>query len=208
MRNQHISVPEAVHTLAGGGMIILCDHPDRENEGDFVVAAELATVEHINTFVRDGRGLVCCPLEPERARQLELGPQAAENHALHGTQFTVSIDAAACSGSGISIHDRVITIRALADPGSNPDSFVRPGHIFPLTGHPEGVRGRAGHTEATIALLKLAQLRPVGVICEIISDSGAMATGSELVALAKKLNIAILSVDAIQEYLHEQNKQY
>ena len=207
MKNSRcISVEKAVTELARGNMIILCDHPERENEGDFVVAAELITDWHINTMIREGRGLVCCPIEQQTATRLDLPPQSAHNNALHGTRFTVSIDASHCHGSGISVHDRVTTIRALTNIASTSHDFVRPGHVFPIIAHNTGLAGRHGHTEATVELLKLAQLQPIGVICEIIADSGLMADDNELTTMAKKINIGIITVDEVNDYLININK--
>lgn len=194
------SVDEAIREIKQGNLLIICDHPDRENEGDFFIAAEKITIDGLNIMIQQGRGLVCCPLTPEVASQLELGPQATQNTSLHHTQFTVSVDSARCDGSGIPSADRVRTITTLANPATTAHDLVRPGHIFPIVSHEQGITGRTGHTEAAIALLELAGLRPVGVICEIISDNGEMAHTEQLETLATELAIKIVHVQQIQKY--------
>ena len=198
-----ISVPEAVQEIAKGNMLILCDHPHRENEGDFIIAAEKATVDALNTMIQLGRGLVCCPLTIKTAERLALPPQSETNTALHGTQFTVSVDAKACAGSGISAHDRVLTIHTLANRNACAEDFVRPGHVFPIVGHRGGVRYRPGHTEATLALLELAGKELVGVVCEIINDNGSMANAEELQRLSRQLGIGIITIEEIIQYIKE-----
>ena len=208
MGNAHQrATPQLVRTLENivasvqrGEMIIITDHPRRENEGDFFVAAQCVTPQQINTMISCGRGMVCCPISARAARTLRLKAQTRRNHALHGTQFTVSVDAADCRGSGISAHDRAHTIRTLANPACRPEHLVRPGHIFPIVGHPSGLEARGGHTEAALALLELAQLPLVGVICEIINDHGEMARGQQLVDIARAQNMAIVSVEDIMHY--------
>lgn len=191
---------DVVRAVRQGEGVIICDHPDRENEGDFFIAAEKITVPILNIFIQRGRGLVCCPLTQAIATRLELGPQVAHNTSLYNTQFTVSIDSAHCEGSGIPSVDRVLTITSIANPRTTPRDFVRPGHLFPIVSHPEGIVGRSGHTEAAIALLTLAGLAPVGAICEIVGDNGEMAGTGELQRLASELGMKLVEVDHIREY--------
>lgn len=194
------SIAEALSEIEQGNLLIICDHPERENEGDFFIAAEKITIAALNIMIQRGRGLVCCPITPAIAARLELGPQTAHNTSLHHTQFTVSVDSARCAGSGIPSADRADTIAALAHPSTTARDLVRPGHIFPIVSHARGITARAGHTEAAVALLALANLQPVGVICEIISDNGEMAHTEQLEILAKELEIKIVHVQDIQEH--------
>ena len=203
-------IATAIAAVRAGELLIICDNPERENEGDFFIAAEKITVQTLNTIIQLGRGLVCCPLTFDTTDRLALVPQATKNTSLHNTQFTVSVDSRYCAGSGISVIDRVSTIRALADSNTIANDFVRPGHIFPIMAHRGGLAKRDGHTEAAIALLVLAHLAPVGVICEIISDTGEMATMDELEVLASTLNIGIVHVHNIKQYylaVHGKNNE-
>lgn len=184
-----------------GRMIIITDHPHRENEGDFFVAAEHIDSQLVNTMLRDGRGMICCPVSQHIARTLRLTPQIRRNRALHGTRFTVSVDSRTCAGSGISAIDRAHTIKTLSCPNSRAHDLVRPGHVFPIVANPRGLDARPGHTEAAVALLRLAHLRPVGVICEIIAEDGTMARGEVLRASAKRWKMPIISVAEIMKYL-------
>ncbi|MGQ9699329.1 MAG: 3,4-dihydroxy-2-butanone-4-phosphate synthase, partial [Armatimonadota bacterium] len=147
------SIPEAIEELRAGRMLILLDDEDRENEGDLIMAAECITPEDVNFITKHARGLLCCPMSPERADELDLDFMSARNTALHGTAFTVSVDAIHGTTTGISASDRATTIRALADPKTKPEDLARPGHIFPLRAVPGGVLRRAGHTEAVVDLL-------------------------------------------------------
>ena len=198
-----IDIATAIDVVQRGELLIICDHPERENEGDFFVAAEKMTVQALNIMIQYGRGLVCCPLTSDIATRLKLEPQTERNTSLHHTQFTVSIDSRYCDGSGISSIDRARTITSLADARATADDFVRPGHIFPIVSHSEGITKRGGHTEAAIALLQLADLASVGVICEIIADSGHMANEAQLQRLASTLNIGIVHVEQIKRYYME-----
>ena len=168
-------VETALEELRQGRMVILMDDADRENEGDLVVAAEKCTAETVNFMTRYARGLVCVPLTPERLRQLNLPLMSAENTALHGTAFTVSVDAARGTTTGISAQDRARTVQVLVDPASTPDDLVRPGHVFPLRAEPGGVLKRVGQTEGSVDLCRLAGLKPAAVICEIMNEDGSMA---------------------------------
>ena len=192
-------VAAAAAQLAAGGMIIVTDHAARENEGDLVIAAEHATPAAVNFMVTHGRGLVCVPLTAQRAAQLGLPPMAAENSALHGTAFTVSVDYRYGTTTGTSAGDRAATIVALADAAATAQEFARPGHVFPIIGDPGGVRARPGHTEAAIELMRLAGCRPVAVICEIMAADGSMAGGTELRELAQRHRLPVVSVDEVAE---------
>ncbi len=191
----------ALEAVGDGKMIIITDSPQRENEGDFFIAAQYSSPQLINRMIRYGRGMVCCPVSHRVARRLHLYPQSRHNRALHGTRFTVSVDARSCRGSGISTADRSESIRVLSDPVSVPRNLVRPGHISPIVGHRRGLLARPGHTEAALALLALAGLHPVGVICEIIADDGTMAQGEQLQKLARRWNMPVISVEEIIDYL-------
>lgn len=169
------SIEDALTDIQAGKIVIVVDNEDRENEGDFIMAAEKVTAEAINFMARHGRGLICLPAMPERLQELELDMMVNSNTALHGTPFTVSIDALYGVTTGISTSDRAETIRQFVDPKTRPESFGRPGHIFPLKAMPGGVLRRAGHTEATVDLARLAGLYPAGVLCEILNEDGTMA---------------------------------
>jgi 3,4-dihydroxy 2-butanone 4-phosphate synthase/GTP cyclohydrolase II len=200
-----VSAQEAARQLARGDMLILIDNEERENEGDFVIAAEHVTAEAVNLMVTRGRGLVCAPLTAERARELGLGLQAENNTALHGTNFTVSVDAVEGTTSGISTADRAQTIRVLADEDARPEDLGRPGHIFPIVSATGGVTERAGHTEAIVDLLRIGGGKPVGVLCEILNDDGSMARLPELMDLAEELGMSIARVDDVVRYRAQQH---
>ena len=187
-------IPSALEALRDGRVIIVVDDEDRENEGDFVVAGEHAGAETINFLSREGRGLVCVAATRERLRALELGPMVAENTAPLGTSFTVSVDAAEGTTTGISAHDRARTIAVLVDPASRPRDLNRPGHVFPLAAQPGGVLQRAGHTEAVVDLCRLAGLRPAGVLCEILDEDGTMARLPRLREIAGRFGLLIVSI--------------
>jgi len=189
-----ITIEEAIERIKAGRMLIIVDDEDRENEGDLVIAAEHATPEAINFMARVARGLICVPITEERAKALNLTPMAPENTALHGTNFTVSVDAARGVTTGISAYDRAHTIQVLIDENSTPDDLARPGHVFPIVARPGGVLRRAGHTEAAVDLARLAGLKPAGVICEIMNDDGSMARLPELERLAKEHDLGIVKI--------------
>jgi len=180
-------VEDAIEDLKKGKVIIVVDDEDRENEGDFVCAAEFATPQVVNFMTMHGRGMICAAMSNAVADRLELDLMVSENTSAHGTQFTVTVDAKEGISTGISAYDRSVTLRKLADPESKADDFVKPGHIFPLRSKDEGVLRRAGHTEAAVDLCKLAGLQPVGVICEILKDDGTMARFPDLIEIAKKI---------------------
>jgi 3,4-dihydroxy 2-butanone 4-phosphate synthase / GTP cyclohydrolase II len=194
------SIEKAMERLAAGGLVIMRDDEGRENEGDLVGAASLATPEMVNFMVRHARGLVCQPVTAEVARRLELGPQAPENTDSHGTAFTVSVDAADGITTGISAEDRAVTARVVADGTSVPQDLRRPGHMFPLIARPGGVLERAGHTEGSVDLLRLAGLVPSALICEILNEDGTMARGPQLERLAVEWDMPLVSVADIAAY--------
>jgi 3,4-dihydroxy 2-butanone 4-phosphate synthase/GTP cyclohydrolase II len=181
-------------------MVILIDDEDRENEGDLVLAAEKVTPDAINFMARHARGLICATLTPERADALHLGPMAHENTASFGTAFTVSVDAVAGVATGISAADRATTVRAIIDPATKPGDLARPGHVFPIRAQPGGVLKRAGQTEGSVDLARLAGLMPAGVICEIMNDDGTMARVPELKAFARRHGLKIVTIKDLIEY--------
>ncbi|MBR9977894.1 MAG: bifunctional 3,4-dihydroxy-2-butanone-4-phosphate synthase/GTP cyclohydrolase II [Bacteroidetes bacterium] len=199
MAHQFNTIDEAIDAIRAGEVIIIVDDEERENEGDFVCAAEKTTPEIVNFMVRHGRGMVCVPLTEERMDQLQLGMMVDGNTALHGTNFTVTVDYVHGTTTGISASDRAATIRALADPETRPTDLARPGHIFPLKAVAGGVLRRAGHTEAVVDLARMADLQPVGVVCEILKEDGTMARTTELFALAKEFNLRIITVNQLIE---------
>jgi 3,4-dihydroxy 2-butanone 4-phosphate synthase/GTP cyclohydrolase II len=186
MQSGFSSTEELVADIKAGRMVVLVDDENRENEGDLCMAAELCTAEHINFMAKFGRGLICVSLDGARCDALDLGPQASENTSLHGTAFTVSVDARKNVTTGISAADRAETVRVLVDPGARPQDLVRPGHIFPLRAREGGVLVRAGQTEGSVDLSRLAGLKPAGVICEIMNDDGTMARVPHLLELCKQ----------------------
>jgi 3,4-dihydroxy 2-butanone 4-phosphate synthase / GTP cyclohydrolase II len=200
------TVEEALQDFRGGKILIVVDDEDRENEGDFVLAAEKATPEAINFFTREGRGVVCAPITFEHARELNLEPMVDDNTSLHETPFTVSIDYLPEATTGVSAAERAATIKALTDLSATAKSFGRPGHIFPLRAVDGGVLRRAGHTEAVIDLCKLAGLYPAGALCEILDADGTMARGQRLMEIANKFHLKIITVRALIEYRMQREK--
>lgn len=198
------TVEEAIKDIRAGKLLIVVDDEDRENEGDFIAAAELITPEKINFMARYGRGLICAPLTEERCDELDLEMMVTKNTSIHSTPFTVSIDLLGhgCT-TGISAHDRAKTIQRLCDASAKPEEFGRPGHIFPLRSRNRGVLRRAGHTEASVDLARLAGLYPAGVLVEIMNEDGSMARLPELIELAKEHDLKIISVAALISYLLE-----
>src|SRR6185437_2094928 len=179
-------VADIVAEIKAGRMVILVDEEDRENEGDLVLAADAVTPEAINFMARYGRGLVCMPITEERARALNLAPMTPVNRSVHGTNFTVSIEAARGVTTGISAADRAHTIRVACAPDAKPEDIVHPGHVFPLVAQQGGVLARAGHTEACCDLARLAGHSPAAVLCEIMNDDGTMARLPDLVVFARR----------------------
>ena len=198
------SIETAIETIRQGGIIIVVDDEDRENEGDFICAAETVTPEKIN-FMLGGRGLLCVTLTEDAARRLDLAPAAKSSTALQNTAFTVSVDHVGTT-TGISAPERATTIAALADPAARPEDFARPGHIFPIVGREGGVLIRAGHTEASIDLAALAGLAPAGVLIEILNEDGSMARRDDLAKLAQQHDMPMITIaDLIRyRYRHEQ----
>jgi 3,4-dihydroxy 2-butanone 4-phosphate synthase/GTP cyclohydrolase II len=194
------SIEDAIKDIKKGKCIILVDDEDRENEGDLVIAAEKVTPQAINFMAKHARGLICLALTPERVEELQLPQQAVENTATFGTAFTVSIDARKDVTTGISAADRATTIRVAIDPKSKPSDLARPGHIFPLKAQQGGVLKRAGQTEGSVDLARLAGLSPAGVICEIMNEDGTMARVPELTKFAKRHKIKMLTIKALIEY--------
>ncbi|MCX6136053.1 MAG: bifunctional 3,4-dihydroxy-2-butanone-4-phosphate synthase/GTP cyclohydrolase II [Ignavibacteriales bacterium] len=200
------SIDEAVAELAAGKIVIVVDDEDRENEGDFIVAARFITPEIINFFTKMGRGIVCAPITAERAAELELDLMVEANTSLHETPFTVSIDYLHGTTTGVSASDRAATVRALIDPQTQAVDLARPGHIFPLKASPGGVLRRAGHTEAVVDLCQLAGLEPAGVLVEIMNDDGTMARVPQLEAIARQHELKIITVRDLIEYRMRREK--
>jgi 3,4-dihydroxy 2-butanone 4-phosphate synthase / GTP cyclohydrolase II len=188
------SIDAALDALRAGRTIIVVDDEARENEGDFVVAAEKVTPEAVNFISRHGRGLICLAATRERLRALDLQPMVADNSASLGTAFTVSIDAARGITTGISAYDRARTVAVFLDPASGPGDLARPGHLFPLEARPGGVLQRAGHTEAVVDLCRTAGLAPAGLLCEILDEDGSMARGARLRAIADRFGLLLISI--------------
>ena len=195
-----IPIEEAIRRYRDGEMLILVDDENRENEGDLVIAAEHATAEAVNFMAVHGRGLICVPITEERARELQLSPMCPENTALHGTHFTISVDAMHGITTGISAHDRAETIRLMVDEATRPEDLARPGHIFPLIARDGGVLRRAGHTEATVDLARLAGLRPAAVLCEILNEDGTMSRLPHLEVFGKTHDLPIVNIADLIEY--------
>lgn len=194
------SIPEILDDLRAGKMIILVDDEDRENEGDLVIAADKVTPEAINFMATFGRGLICMPLTPERIEALDLPPMTKKNTSPFETAFHVSIEATTGVTTGISAHDRARTIQVAADPNSKPGDLVRPGHVFPLRARKGGVLVRAGQTEGSVDLMKLAGMNPSAVICEIMSEDGTMARMPELDVFSEQHDMKICTIEAIIQY--------
>ena len=192
-------IPEIIADIRAGRMVILVDEEDRENEGDLVVAADVVTPDIVNFMARFGRGLVCMPITEERARQLDLAPMTQVNRSVHGTNFTVSIEAASGVTTGISAADRAHTIRVAGAPNAGPADIVQPGHVFPLVADRGGVLARAGHTEACCDLAGLAGFSPAAVLCEIMKNDGTMARLPDLVEFAR---LHGLKIGAITDLIH------
>ena len=195
------TIESALEDLRQGKLLIVVDDEDRENEGDFITAAHNVTPEIINFMSKHGRGLICAPITEQRCDELNLNLMVQNNTVLHQTPFTVSVDLRGhgCT-TGISAHDRAKTVQALINPDTKPDDLGRPGHIFPLRARNEGVLRRAGHTEATVDLARLAGFEPAGVLVEIMNDDGTMARLPELREIAKKFDLKIISIKDLIEY--------
>ena len=194
------SIPEAVEDFKEGKFLIVVDDEDRENEGDFITAAELITPEKVNFMLKYGRGVLCAPISMERCRELNLPHQVEENTSMLGTPFTVTVDKLEGCSTGVSASDRAATIRALADPASTPETFGRPGHINPLYAQNKGVLRRAGHTEAAIDLARMAGLQPAAALIEIMNEDGTMARMPQLIEVAEKFGLKIISIRDLIAY--------
>lgn len=198
--------PAVAHYRSGGFLIVL-DDESRENEGDLIIAGEHASVEKIAFMVRHTSGLICVPMTNERADALGLPLMVArkESSERHGTAYTISVDYALGTTTGISAHDRSLTINKLADPTSTDTDFLRPGHVFPLRSHDAVLGGRRGHTEATIALCRLAGCSPVGAICELVrGQDGSMARFDDCIRFGKEHSIPVITIEDIQNYITSQ----
>ena len=193
------TIPEALEALRAGQVILVTDDPDRENEGDFICAAQHATPENVNLMASRGRGLICMPMAGELCDRLELPAMVSRNTDNHETAFTVSIDHADTS-TGISAFDRSLTAMKCVDPQARPEDFRRPGHMFPLRAREGGVLERSGHTEATVDLCRLAGLSPCGLCCEIMADDGRMMRTPELKRLAQELGLIFITIADLQAW--------
>lgn len=200
------TVEEAVRDIRKGRCIIVVDDECRENEGDLVMAAEKVTPQAINFMAKEARGLICVALLPDRIESLKLPPMIADNTALHKTAFTVSVDAARNVTTGISAHDRALTVKLLIDANTCPQDLARPGHIFPIRAKEGGVLVRAGHTEATVDMARIAGLRPAGVMCEIMKNDGTMARVPDLLKFAEKHRLKIITIKDLIEYRRKKEK--
>ncbi|MBR2586654.1 MAG: 3,4-dihydroxy-2-butanone-4-phosphate synthase [Thermoguttaceae bacterium] len=205
MASRLSTIDEAIAAIRRGELIIVMDDEDRENEGDLICAAETVTPEHINFMVTHGRGMVCMPVLPELCAKFDLGQMVQDNTAPLGTAFTVTVDHISCK-TGITAQERAATIRALADPKSKITDFVRPGHIFPLEAKEGGVLRRAGHTESVIDLTRLAGMRPCGVLCEILDDTGNRANTETLMKMAEEYRLKIITVADLIKYRRQREK--
>ena len=199
------SIEAAVEAIAQGQVVIVMDAEDRENEGDFICAAEKVTPEIVNFMITHGRGQLCMPVLPEVCQRLELRPMVDRNTAPLGTEFTVPVDHCSCR-TGITAQERAATILAIVDSKSKPIDFVRPGHLFPLMAKEGGVLRRAGHTEAAVDLTRLAGVRPAGVLCEILDEQGDRAQREQLYALAEKWKLKIITIEELIRYRRHREK--
>ena len=195
------TIEEAIDDIRKGKVIIVVDDENRENEGDFIAAAEQVTPEMINFMTKNGRGLICAPLTEDRCEELELTMMVENNTVMHNTQFTVSVDLIGhgCT-TGISVQDRAKTVRALTDPKTRPVDLGRPGHIFPIKAKNGGVLRRTGHTEAAVDFARLAGFRPAGILVEILNEDGTMARLPQLAEVAKKYDLKLVSIEDLVAY--------
>src|SRR4051812_14083023 len=199
-------IESVVHDLQKGKMVIVVDDADRENEGDLLMAAQFVTPESVNFMAKFGRGLICVPTTSDRLQQLGIERMVQQNRETFKTDFQISVDAARGITTGISAGDRAQTIKIMADPTALPDDLVQPGHVFPLRARPGGVLQRAGHTEAAVDLVQLAGCRPIGVICEVMSEDGSMARLPELLKFAKKHRLRICTIEDLIKYRRTREK--
>ncbi len=194
------SLARALHELKSGRFILVCDSESREDEADLIMAAQFAETSHVNFMINNCRGLICVPMAASIAKKLDLPLMVREHTGTFETAFTVSVDVKKGTHTGISSHDRALTIRALSDPKAAPQDFARPGHIFPLIAWEEGVLVRPGHTEASVDLMKLAGLLPVAVLCETLDENGVALKGALLREFAAKFNIPIITIEDLIAY--------
>ncbi len=194
---------DALAALQRGHFIIITDACDRENEGDLVFAAQFVDEKKIAFMLEHTSGIICVAMEEERLSELSLGPMVEKNTSKHTTPFTVPVDATNIEDNGVSARDRALTIRTLLE--GKASELVRPGHVFPLRAHPQGVLGRAGHTEASVDICKLAGLYPAGVLCELMNKDGTMMRGEELQQFHKHFKIPLITIDQIKDYLRTKN---
>lgn len=199
------TIQEAIEDIREGKIIVVIDDPDRENEGDLLMAADMVTGEAINFMAKYGRGLICMPIEEKRMKELNINPMVINNTDNHETAFTVAIDHVDTT-TGISAFERALTIKKVLE-DSKPEDFRRPGHVFPLIAKEEGVLKRIGHTEAAVDLAKLAGLKPAGVICEVMSEDGTMARTPELIEFAKTHNLKIITIADLVEYRKKEEEK-
>ena len=199
------TIEAAVEAISRGEIIVVMDDEQRENEGDFICAAEKVTPEIVNLMITHGRGLPCVPILPEVCRRLDLSPMVDLNTAPLGTSFTVPVDHRDCR-TGITAQERALTVRAIVDPESKVSDFVRPGHMYPLEAKEGGVLRRAGHTEAAVDLARMAGLRPAGLLCEILSENGDRATRRELMELARRFKLEIITIEDLIRYRRRSEK--
>ena len=206
MTQKFSDIESAIEDLRAGKIIIVVDDEDRENEGDFIGAAQMVSPEMINFMAKHGRGLICVALERSRLEELKIRPMVDDNTAKLGTAFTVSVDYIHGTTTGISAYDRAKTVEALVNPDTKPEDLARPGHIFPLIAVAGGVLHRAGHTEASVDLAKLAGLYPAGVLCEIMDEDGSMARLPQLQKTAEKFGLKIITIADLIEYRRRKEK--
>src|SRR5437899_2125504 len=206
MKTAFDSIEAVIEDLRKGKMVIVVDDADRENEGDLIMAAEHATPETVNFMAKHGRGLICVPTTAERLQQLGVERMVLQNRETFKTDFQISVDAARGITTGISAADRAQTIRRMAEPTAVPEDLVQPGHVFPLRARPGGVLQRAGHTEAAVDLTKLAGLRPIGVICEIMNDDGSMARLPALRKFARRHRLKLCTIADLIEHRRTREK--
>ncbi len=206
MERKFNTIEEAIEDIRHGKMIIVVDDEDRENEGDLIMAAELARPEDVNFMAKEGRGMICVSITEKRAKELDLDLMVNRNTAMHNTNFTVTVDYKKGTTTGISAFDRAATIRALTYSSIKPEDFARPGHIFPLIAKKGGVLKRTGHTEAAMDLAHLAGLKPSGVLCEIMNEDGSMARVPQLFIFAEKFNLKIITIADLIEFRRRKEK--
>lgn len=205
MSQKPSSIDSAVEAILRGEVVIVMDDENRENEGDFICAAEKATPEVVNFMLVHGRGQVCMPVLPEVCQRLDLPPMVDQNTAPFGTSFTVPVDHRSCH-TGVTAREKALTIHAIIDPDSKPSDFVRPGHLFPLEAKEGGVLRRAGHTECAVDLARMAGLKPAGVLCEILDEDGDRANRQRLYELARQFNLQIITIEELIRYRRQREK--